>query len=121
MDSRGGEVAGPDDRAKEEDAESEEREEREERGRSGNCLAGYYSAFRCEVKTDIDHVIRDHAQTHPALHALSALVAGPVQAMASLQNADASFASGAPRLTFFEPALLLFLFPLRAFGGTAGD
>jgi hypothetical protein len=73
--SRGGRLQSRMIEGRREDAESEEREEREERGRSGNCLAGYYSAFRCEVKTDIDHVIRDHAQAHPTLYALSAFVA----------------------------------------------
>ena len=64
-------------------------------------LAEYRSAFGCELKTDIHHVIRDHTQAHPALHALDCPCSGPVQAMAPFKNADASFASGSPHLSAF--------------------
>src|ERR1700686_2058556 len=69
-----------------------------------------------QVKPDVDHVICDDAQTHPTFDAWNALVAGPIQPMSPLANADAAFEAGAPLLRLLEPALLLFLLAFPAFG-----
>ena len=57
--------------------------------------------------TDVDEVIRDHAESGPADHSLAAFVPATVQSVPPLKYADASFASGSPLLPFFEPAFLL--------------
>jgi len=73
------------------------------------------------VDSDVDHIICDNSEADPPLHTLSALVSRPIQSMPPFEHADAAFATGAPLLGFLEPALLLFLLPFLAFGGTAGN
>ena len=70
---------------------------------------------------NVDHVVGDDSKPDPPLHSDVALVAATVEAVAPLDDADASLASGPPFLAVAEPALLLFAFSLRAFCGAIGD
>src|SRR5204863_7226052 len=79
-----------------------------------SALAGY-------MKPDVNHVIRYDSQSDPPFDTWSALVAGPIQPMSSFENADPTFAAGAPLLGLLEPALLLFLLALLTFGGATGN
>jgi hypothetical protein len=54
---------------------------------------------------DIDEVVGNDSQTHPALHARIAFIEAAAQSVASLEHADAPFAADAPALRFAEPAL----------------
>jgi hypothetical protein len=42
------------------------------------------------VDSDVDHIICDDSETHPAFHALSALVSGPIQPMPPFEHTDAA-------------------------------
>src|SRR6185437_12444145 len=57
----------------------------------------------------------------PALHTREAFVATAVQAMAALEQTDATLATGSPLLGVAEPAFLLEPFALLALGGAIGD
>src|ERR1700684_1451013 len=71
------------------------------------------SEARGEHLTDIDEVIGDDSQTHPALHAHIAFIEAAAESVASLEHADAPFAADAPSLRFAEPTLLLAFATLR--------
>src|SRR5271165_4359243 len=64
--------------------------------------------------TDVDDVVGDDAETHPAVHSDGALVPAAVEAVSSFDDADASLASGAPFLAVAEPALSLLALAFRA-------
>ena len=57
---------------------------------------------------EIDKIVGDDPEPHPALHSIVAGISAPVEAMSTLAHADATFAPGAPSLAAAEPALLLF-------------
>jgi len=57
--------------------------------------------------TDVDQVIGDDAQADPALYAGQAFVATTVESVATLEETDAAFATGAAFLSVAEPAFLL--------------
>src|SRR5580704_7001477 len=46
--------------------------------------------------TDVDDVVGDDAEAHPAVHSDVALVSAAVEAVSPFDDADASLASGAP-------------------------
>src|SRR5580693_3632206 len=79
------------------------------------------SEARGEHLTDIDEVIGDDSQTHPALHARIPFIEAAAESVASLEHADAPFAADAPSLRFAEPALLLALSPLRTLRAQIGN
>ena len=70
---------------------------------------------------DVDEVVGDHAEPDPALHAGLAPVAAAREAVPALDDADASFAAGAPFLAVAEPAFLLLASALLALGRAIGD
>src|SRR5215471_19821772 len=51
-------------------------------------------------------IVGDHAESDPTLHSIVALISTAIEAIAPLDHADASFASGAPFLAVAEPTLL---------------
>jgi hypothetical protein len=64
--------------------------------------------------TDVDDVVGDDAETHPAVHSDGALVSAAVEAVSPFDDADASLASGAPFLAVTKPALSLLMLALGA-------
>jgi hypothetical protein len=90
----------------------------EETGSGFGARLGVVSAFGCdgECVADVDQVVGDDTEADPALDAGQAFVAAAVQAVASLQKADAAFTAGAPLLGVAEPTLLLEPIALRALG-----
>src|SRR5580692_10770356 len=70
---------------------------------------------------DVDDVVGDDAETHPAVHSDAALVSAAVEAVSPFDDADASLASGAPFLAIAEPALSLLALAFRAFGRAIGN
>ena len=60
-----------------------------------------------EVTSDVDQVVGDDAQPHPALPAFLAAVAATIQSVSPLQETAASFRTRSPFLSPPEPALLL--------------
>ena len=80
-------------------------------------LTGLRSTRPCrETGSDLDDVVGQHAESDPPLDTFGAAVTTAAQAVASLQNADATLASRAPPLSFLEPAALLQLHSLLASG-----
>ena len=57
--------------------------------------------------SDGDQVIRDHAQSDPALHAFATLVATASDAVFSLEHTDPTLATHPPPLRPAKPALVL--------------
>ena len=74
-----------------------------------------------ERVADVDQVVGDDAQAHPALDARQALVATAVQAVAALEKTDATLTASAPLLSVAEPAFLFEPLALRTLGGAIGD
>src|SRR5580658_4126908 len=70
---------------------------------------------------DVDDVVGDDAETHPAVHSDGTLVSAAVEAVSPFDDADASLASGAPFLAVAEPALSLLALAFRAFGRAIGN
>src|SRR5712692_1817341 len=70
---------------------------------------------------DIDEVVGNDSQTHPAMHAPVTFIEAATESVASLEHADAPFAADAPFLSFAEPALLLALSTLRTSGTQIGN
>jgi hypothetical protein len=68
---------------------------------------------------DVDEVVGDYAESGPAFHSANALIPASVESVPPLEDADASFASGPPLLTFLKPTLLLLTLECGAFGGAA--
>src|SRR5712691_10086695 len=71
-------------------------------------------------ETEVDQIVADDSESHPALHPRVAFVAAAVESVAALEQADASLGAGPPFLPLLEPALLLFTLPLRALRGAVG-
>src|ERR1700688_3692579 len=65
------------------------------------------SEARGQHPADIDEVVGNDSQTHPAMHARIPFIEAATESVASLEHADAPFAADAPSLRFAEPALLL--------------
>jgi death-on-curing protein len=63
----------------------------------------------CQVGTDMDDVVGDHAESDPAPNAVRSFVERSPQPMPAFENTDAAFTAGAPFLKFFEPTLFLTL------------
>ena len=66
--------------------------------------------------TDVNDIVGDDAEPHPAVHSDVALVAAAVETVSPLDHADASLASGAPFLAVAEPALFLLALAFEALG-----
>src|SRR6266568_8558533 len=86
-------------------------------GYSG-CVARAFlgSEALSQHPADIDEVIGNDSETHPAMHAPVTFIEAAAESVASLEDADAPFAPDAPFLSLAEPALLLALAPLRTLG-----
>jgi hypothetical protein len=54
------------------------------------------SCQSCARPTQDEQVVRDHAESDPALHAKQAVITAASQAVATLEGADAPFRAGAP-------------------------
>src|SRR6266550_6120006 len=67
-----------------------------------------------------DEVVADRPKADPNSHAAVAFVPAAVQPVAALEHANPTFASGSPLLSFLEPACLLQLPSLLAFGRAIG-
>ena len=63
--------------------------------------------MQCQAATDLDDVVRDHPKANPALHTFEPSIPTAIQSVASLQHANAAFASGPPALPRFEPTRFL--------------
>jgi hypothetical protein len=79
-------------------------------------VVGTSGPLQCQAATDLDDVVRDHPKTNPAPHTFEPSIPTAIQSMASLQHADAAFASGSPALPGPEPTRSLQFSPLAAFG-----
>ena len=70
---------------------------------------------------NVEQIIGGRAEPYPTFHAALAFVSAAAETMATLDDADAPLASGAPFLAVAEPALLL-LGPARgALAGAIGN
>src|SRR5213592_1448352 len=76
---------------------------------------------RGQRPADIDEVIGNDSQTHPAMPARVTFIEAAAESVASLEHADAPFAADAPFLSFAEPALLLAFSTLRTLGAQIGN
>jgi hypothetical protein len=65
------------------------------------------SALQGQATTNLDHVVGDHAESHPAFYAAEPAIPGATESVATLEYADASLTSGPPPLARAEPTLLL--------------
>ena len=74
-----------------------------------------------EDSSDVDEVVADHAQSHPASEAAIALIPTAVEPMAALEYADAPFAAGPPFLPVAEPGFLLFPLAFGTLGVAMGN
>src|SRR6266581_2995196 len=73
-------------------------------GRRRSPLAGSRSG---QATADVDQVVGDHSQAHPALHPSEPPISASIQPVASLQHADATLTARPPLLTLAEPSSLL--------------
>src|SRR5437667_8041027 len=73
-------------------------------GRRRSPLAGSRSG---QATADVDQVVGDHSQAHPALHPSEPSISASIQPVASLQHADATLTARPPLLTLAEPSSLL--------------
>ena len=60
-------------------------------------------------EADIDQVVGDHSETDPALHPIITSIAATVEAVATLADADAALAPGAPSLNLTHDDVLIML------------
>ena len=74
------------------------------------------SSLQGQAATDLDDVVRDHPKANPAPHTFEPSIPAAIQSVASLQHANAAFASGPPALPSSEPTRFLKFSPLAAFG-----
>ena len=70
---------------------------------------------------NVDQIISDYAQPHPALHAAHPFVEAAPQTMPPLEHTDAALTTGSLFLSLFKPPLFLLALSLRAFGVAARD
>jgi hypothetical protein len=68
-----------------------------------------------QAATDLDDIVRDHPKANPSLHAFKTSVPAAIQSVASLQDANAAFASGPPALPSPELTRFLKFSPLAVF------
>src|SRR5437667_9457542 len=91
-------------------------------GYSRRVAGGFLgSESRGQHPADIDEVVGNDSQTHPAMHAPVTFIEAATESVAPLEHADAPFATDAPFLSSAEPALLLALSPLRTAGTQIGN
>jgi hypothetical protein len=57
--------------------------------------------------SDIDQIVRYHAQSNPSFHAAIAAVSTAIQTVTSFEHADPAFASRSPGLCPAKPSFLL--------------
>src|SRR6201982_1582140 len=70
---------------------------------SASDLGGLWEA---QPASNVDEIVGSDAESHPAPHAITAVIATASESVASLQHANASLTSGPPFLSLLEPALL---------------
>ena len=63
-----------------------------------------------ETASDLDHVIGDHTQSHPTLHAVEPAIQTATHSMSPFQGADVALTSSPPALSTTKPAL-----PIKSF------
>ena len=68
-----------------------------------------------QAAADLDDVVGDNAKADPALHTFEPSISAAIQSVASLQHANAAFASGPPALSGPEPTRFLQFSSLAAF------
>src|SRR5258707_10495358 len=61
------------------------------------------SALRSETAADLNEVVGHNSKTDPPLHTFEPSIPTAIQSVASLQHANAAFASGPPALPGSEP------------------
>src|SRR5262245_42312175 len=74
-------------------------------GRSFHVTVPLCGGVRSRKCRGAHQVIGDHAESDPAVHAIEAMVATPVESMPSFQNANAAFRADTPPLPATEPPL----------------
>jgi hypothetical protein len=75
------------------------------------------SSLSAHHLADVDEIVGDHAESDPTLHSIVALISTAIEAIAPLDHADASFASGAPFLAVAEASVLGASAYAQAFNG----
>src|SRR6266568_8947670 len=91
-------------------------------GYSGGVARAFLgSEARGQHPADSYDDVANDSETHPAMHARITFIETAAKSVASLEHADAPFATDAPFLSFAEPALLLTLSPLRTLGTQIGN
>src|SRR5713101_1448894 len=74
---------------------------------------GHSGPLQRETAPDLDHIIGDHTQSHPTLHAVESAIQAATHTMSPFQGADAALASGPPPLSTTKPALPIKSFAFR--------
>jgi len=77
---------------------------------------GHSGPLERETASDLDHIIGDHTQSHPTLHALEPAIQAATHSMSPFQGADAALTSGSPPLSTTKPALPIESFAFRTLG-----
>src|SRR5712664_2798325 len=76
--------------------------------------ASHSGPLQREAAPDLDHIIGDHTQSHPTLHAVEPAIRATTHSMSPFQGADAALTSGSPPLSTTKPALPIKSFAFRA-------
>src|SRR6266852_5676723 len=74
---------------------------------------GHSGPLQRETAPDLDHIIGDHTQSHPTLHAVEPAIQAATHSMSPFQGADAALTSGPPPLSTTKPALSIKSFAFR--------
>src|SRR6516165_7216485 len=74
-------------------------------GAAQDCCGRLGGWLGSDSAAEINEIVGDDPEPHPALHSIVAGISAPVEAMSTLAHADATFAPGAPSLAAVKPAL----------------
>src|ERR1700741_5473157 len=79
---------------------------------------GTSGPLQCQTTTSLADIVRDHPKANAAPHTFEPSIPTAIQSVASLQHANAAFASGPPALPGPEPTRFLKFSPRAAFAVT---
>ena len=79
--------------------------------RGSRCC--YSCSLRGETTPDLNHIVGDHTESHPALHAVESAIQAAAHTVSPFQRADAALTSGPPPLSTTKPALPIKSFAFR--------
>jgi len=70
-------------------------------------LLSHFCRLKGQNSSDIDQIIRNHAQSNPSFHAVIASISTTIQTVSSFEHADPAFATCSPGLRSTKPSFLL--------------